>query len=148
MLEKIKNLCQKIKSKISGTLILVLVLATVASALIVWKIFLAPKQPTQPEIIPTPIPAKSRFALTPTPILEEKGTAQEEILESLREDFPLVDHVPYRTEEFIIDYIEPFHLKVFLKKDSPNIREKVLDWIEAKGVDPESHQIDWVTPEP
>lgn len=59
------------------------------------------------------------------------------------EETPLFDYVPYKTENYIVDYIKPLTLQVLLSKDSKEIRAEVLDWIRSKGVDPATHQIIW-----
>jgi len=136
--------------KINLLFFLVLILAFLASVLIFWRVFLyqTSKTPLPPALTPTPT---SFFLPTPTPIIlnEGKGDSPSEILESLKERFPLVEFLPYETENFYLDYIAAFHLQVTIKKAnvSAQIRQEVFNWIKSKGVDPQTHKIDF-TPGP
>jgi len=62
--------------------------------------------------------------------------------------FPLLKYLPYKTENWEIKtYFGKLKIIVYLKKDTPEIRQEVLDWIKSKQIDPSTHQIDWlVTP--
>lgn len=57
--------------------------------------------------------------------------------------YPLLNDIPFKSTFWSIDYSGALTLKVILKKDSPEIRQEVLDWIKAKGVDPSSHKTEW-----
>jgi hypothetical protein len=131
--------------KINLLFILVLILAFFASLLTFWQIFLYhPKKIPSPTSIPTPTPFS---LLTPTPILNEgKGDSPLEILDSLKKNFPLVEFLPYETENFYLDYIAPLHLRATIKKAtvSAQIKQEILNWIVSKGVDPQTHKIDFI----
>jgi len=135
--------------KINLLFVLVLILAFFASVLIFWRVFLYQPPKEIPSSIPTPTPTP--FSLpTPTPILNEgKGDSPSQIIESLKGKFPLVEFLPYETENFYIDYIAPLHLRVTIKNkaQSERIKQEVLSWIISKNVDPLTHQIDFI-PEP
>jgi len=128
--------------------ILILVLTSIAGTLIFWKLLFFKKSKPLPET-PKPTPTS-----TPTPILiptsyplpsePEKGDPLEKIREESLKEFPLFDYTPYITEQFVVDYTAPLHLKVFLEKDTPQVRQEVLDWIRSKGVDPKTHKIEWI----
>lgn len=62
--------------------------------------------------------------------------------------FPLLKYLPYKTENWEIKtYFGKLKIIVYLKKDTPEIRQEVLNWIKSKQVDPSTHQIDWlITP--
>ncbi|PJE69095.1 hypothetical protein COU96_01625 [Candidatus Shapirobacteria bacterium CG10_big_fil_rev_8_21_14_0_10_38_14] len=135
--------------------VLILILTVSATFLILWQLFFKEKKTTQTAPIITPIPTPtaaipvSRFKITPTPGPAEIGAGQgdspSEIIESLKEEFPLFQYLPYQTENFLIDYLAPLHLKVILKSEKN--KQEVLDWIKSHGVDPATHQFDWVIPE-
>lgn len=128
--------------------LLILILATIATSLIFWRVFVAPT-PSIPTPTITPIPTPTKFILpTPTlPVKEEIGESPTDILESLKERFPLIEFLPYETERFSIDYIAPFHLQVKIKNTEQveEIKLEVINWIREKGINPKTHQIDWVT---
>ena len=135
--------------KINLLFILVLILAFLASVLIFWRIFLYQSPEKNPLLNPTPTSTPFPF-ITPTSILNEgKGDSPSKILESIKEKFPLVEFLPYETESFYIDYIAPLHLQISVKKTtiSAQIRQEIFNWIKSKGVDPQTHKIDF-TPEP
>ncbi len=73
---------------------------------------------------------------------EQTKKFYEEVDKQTYEAMPLFDYVPYKTNDFIIDYIRPLVLQVRLKKDTPQVRQKALDWIKSKGAD-KTHQIEW-----
>lgn len=60
-------------------------------------------------------------------------------------DYPLFDYTPYKTDKYEVYYKDPLVLKVYLKQDTPEIRQEVLDWISSKEVDPSTHEILWRT---
>lgn len=102
------------------------------------------------EILPTPttISVPTTFpTITSEPELEGVGTPNfyEKIKPKILESYPLFDHIPYKTDFYLIDYLDPLILEVILKQDTPETRKEVLDWISTKGVDPESHTIIWKT---
>jgi len=129
--------------KINFLFILVLILAFIASALIFWRFFLYQPSESPVPLTPTPTPT---FFTTPTPLNEGKGDSPSQILESLKEKFPLVEFLPYETENFYLDYVAPLHLRATIKKatDSSQVKQEILNWINSKGVDPKTHKIDFI----
>lgn len=65
-------------------------------------------------------------------------------IEEMNQKYPLLPHLPLRSENFDIDYLGPLKLQVLLKKGT---KEEVLNWIRSKGVDPTTHQIEWLSSE-
>ncbi len=67
-----------------------------------------------------------------------------EIIEEQYEEYPLLDYMPYSNEDFALNYLEPMVLIVKIKgTEREAIMEQVNYWIKSKGVDPESHEIEW-----
>lgn len=135
------------KSKSLGLFILILVLATLASLLIGWRLFFfQTKPPTTPSPIPTPTSPVFRPSPFPTAAPSSppgRGDSPEDIMKSIQRKFPLYDFLPYWTENFQIDYVAPLTLEVQIKNDTPQTRQEALDWILSKGVNPSTHQIQW-----
>lgn len=137
---------------------LTLILTILATILFFWKIiFIKSPSSTPPSSLPTFSPSPSSlFYLSPTPevtpLPKGKGDSPKEIIDSLKEKFPLIEELPYETKDFSIDYIAPLHLQVKIKKTTDKtlskIKIEVLEWIDSEGVDPFTHQIDWILPEP
>ncbi len=131
--------------KNKSTFFLLLFLSLLATVLAIWKIFLAPK-PTSTSpvtlISPSPIllPTPTSFSGRGDPDIEK------EIYQKTQENYPLLSFVPFQTLNWKIDYTGPLTLEVTFKKDTPETREEVLSWIKSKGVDPQTHDIKWVTP--
>lgn len=96
--------------------------------------------PTPTVFIPTPIISISQSPAKGDPNFYE--SVRPEILKN----YPLFDFIPYKTNDYKIDYLRPLVLEVTLKKDTPKIRQEVLDWISSKEVDPKTHKIIWKTP--
>jgi len=132
--------------KINPLFILVFILAFIASVLIFWRVFLYQPPKEIPSLIPTPTPTP--FSLpTPTPVLNEgKGDSPSQIIESLKGKFPLVEFLPQETENYYLDYVAPLHLRATIKKAtaSAQIKQEILDWIKSRGVDPQTHKIDFI----
>lgn len=133
--------------------LLILILSFLVSVLIFWRFFIFKKTEEAPPL-PTPTPV---FSPTPSPVLleeitplptqkEGRGDDIETILSSLKKRFPLVEYLPYETDDFIVDYIAPFHLEVKIKRSISKslVTKEVLNWIISKDVDPQTHQIDFV----
>lgn len=137
--------------KVNYLIILLLILAIVAGGLMAWRI-LNPPEKMPPTPTPTPTPESKLPTPTPTFVKKEKeqGESPEDLLKSLKQEFPLIEFVPYQTDEFSINYQAPLYLKVKIKTPTKteSIKQEVLNWIQSKGVDPNTHQIDWLTPEP
>jgi len=131
---------------------LILTLAFLASILIFWRLFIRQPSPIEPVPGPTPVPPTPFIQPTPTVEIfkEGKGESAEEILDSLKKKFPLVEFLPYETDDFSVDYIAPLHLRVKIRNAtfSAKISQEVSNWIKSKGIDPTTHKIDWITPEP
>lgn len=58
-------------------------------------------------------------------------------------EYPLLKNVPFRGKNWKIDYFGPLKLEVILKKDTPQLRQEVWDWISSQKVDPKTHEIIW-----
>jgi len=84
--------------------------------------------------IPSPIPTYFTD--------EQTKKFYEELDKKTYEAMPLFDYVPYKTNDFIIDYIRPLVLQIRLKKDTSAVRQEALDWIKSKGAD-KTHQVEW-----
>lgn len=69
-----------------------------------------------------------------------------EIDELQQEEYPLLPFTPPDDASFYFLYTGPRQLKVFLKGDAAAAKQEVLEWISSKGVDPASHQIEYVIP--
>lgn len=97
-----------------------------------------PTIPPSPTSSPTPYPT-----VKPTP--EAIGTPNfyEKIRPEILKNYPLFDYLPYKTENYTVGYTSTLTLKITLIKDTPEIRQEVLDWISSKGVDPNTHKIIW-----
>ena len=80
---------------------------------------------------------------SPTPNPEKTRKHYENLAKETYKDMPLFDYMPCREKNFSMDYISPLTLLVTLKKDTPEARREVLEWIEEKGIDPSTHQINW-----
>lgn len=125
---------------------MLLILALIAGVLIAWRIFFQ-KEPL-PGPLPTPTPVSQLPLPTPTKEVKGRGDTPEQLLRSLKERFPLIEFVPFETENFRLDYQAPLHLEVVIKKptQSAQIKEEVRNWLWKQGVNPATHKIDWVTP--
>jgi len=86
------------------------------------------------------------WSFTTRKLTEDEAIKEE--METTQKLFPLAPFLPYETEDFQISYEEPLVLNVVLKKkNKEKIEKEVLDWIASKGIDPQNHQIKWITPE-
>jgi hypothetical protein len=71
--------------------------------------------------------------------------AVEKIAKSVLERYPLVKYVPFENDNFALDYSAPLILSVKIKSgDKTDIKWQVYEWLKEKGVDPDSHQIEWL----
>ncbi|MGB9637463.1 MAG: Ig-like domain-containing protein, partial [Microgenomates group bacterium] len=66
-----------------------------------------------------------------------------QIEKDVNENYPLLKYIPFETKNWWITYRGPLKLQVTFKKDTPALRQEVLDWIRSKGIDPGTHQIEW-----
>jgi len=85
---------------------------------------------------------------SPTPV-PERGDPEikKEILQETAQQYPLIDFVPYEDENFYLNYLGPLKLGVKIKRgERRRVKWKVYEWLEEKGVDPDSHQIIWLNP--
>lgn len=86
---------------------------------------------------------------TPLPPTQKNGLGDpnfyNEIQKGVVNYYPLLKYIPYKTELWTIDYLGPLKLEVILKKNTPEIRQEVLNWITSKGVDHKTHKIEWKT---
>lgn len=82
---------------------------------------------------------KEKYIYSP----EKQKQFYQQLDEETHRDMPLFDYTPYRTENFTVGYLKALTLQVLLKRDTPTIRQEVLNWIKSKGVDPASHEIIW-----
>lgn len=91
---------------------------------------------------PTP-----KLNISPTISVQGMGDPNfyENIHDKTLELYPLFGNTPHRTTNYSLDYSKPMILEVKLKKDTPEIRQEVLNWILLKGVDPKTHTIIWKT---
>lgn len=123
---------------------IIILLAIIAGFLlglkIIFKNKIEPIQTTSP--VPTAV-----IPSTQIPNINEKGDldAPIQIRKEIQQDYPLFQYIPYKTQNWQIDYLKPLILEVILKADSPAIRQEVLDWITSKKVDPATHKIIWKT---
>jgi len=119
---------------------IIIILVVIAGFLLGIKLLFANKKmPLIRNLTPTPI-------LSPTPAVIFKGDpdAPLQIRKEINQDYPLFQYIPYSSANWQIDYFKPLALEVKLKKDTPQVRQEVLNWIKAKNVDPSTHQINWV----
>lgn len=66
-----------------------------------------------------------------------------EIQKETADKYPLLKYIPFETKNWWVTYRGPLLLKVGLRKDTAEIRQEVLDWIKSKGVNPDTHKIEW-----
>lgn len=129
------------KITINKKLRIILVLAVISGILLSVKLLVSGhKNP----LVTNPPPTQE----TPTPTLsppEGQGDPYffKDIQQKISENYPLFKDIPYKTDNWSIDYLKPLTLGVILKTDSPQTRQEVLNWITAKGVDPKTHTIEW-----
>ena len=133
------------KKKISGRFILIVGLATLATILIIWRLFIY--SPTaEPVILVLPTPSPS--SLPTLPAEQERGDSPLELGRALEEKFPLYRDLPYETSRFFIDYLGPLYLEVEIKsKPVEIIKQEVVDWLWSKEINPSTHEIKYLIPE-
>lgn len=124
----------------------IIILAFIAVFLLILKLF--PIQEVKKEPVPEITPTPKIFYPTLIPTNEpQQGNPNfyENTRPKILENYPLFDYIPYKTANFSIDYLKPLVLEVILKKDTPEIRDEVINWIKSKGVNPKNHEIIWKT---
>lgn len=66
-----------------------------------------------------------------------------------QDNYPLLEFIPYETEDFSVRYSAPLTLTVSIEKgEQKTIESSIKEWIISHSVDPSTHQIKWVTPAP
>ncbi len=89
------------------------------------------------------------FATASKPTVPPSGTGlgdpnfYNEIQKEVSDKYPLLKFIPFESKNWWITYRGPLQLKVALKRDTTEIRQEVLDWIKSKGVNPDTHKIEW-----
>lgn len=126
---------------------LIFILLVIVLLLLVLKINLAKKIPVQ-EIPVSLTPAPSIYPLV-SPLVspfEEKGDPdfQKTLRNQITNEYPLFSYLPYKEGGFTIQkYLDALTLEIIIPTDTPEVRQKVLDWISSKGVDPKTHTLIW-----
>ncbi len=73
---------------------------------------------------------------------------REEIDDFQTNQYPLLPFSPPNNASFYFIYTGPLQLKIFLKGNVGQAKQEALDWITSQGVNPTTHQVEWITPEP
>jgi len=97
-------------------------------------------------VSPSPSPLPSSATPSATVSADGKGDpdAREKISQELDKNYPLTSYLPYENTDFYLNYLSPLTLIVKIKKGTQEeVSEKVLAWIEEKGIDPATHTIEW-----
>lgn len=129
------------KITINKKLRIIIVLAVISGILLSVKLLIS-----EPKAPPVTNPPTIQETATPT-LSAPEGQGDpyfyKDIQQEISENYPLFKDIPYKTDNWSIDYLKPLTLEVILKTDSPQTRQEVLSWITAKGVDPATHKIEW-----
>ena len=92
----------------------------------------------------------SSFKTKPLEIEETGGRGDPGLVKKIhlkdQEDFPLLPWVPYSAQDFEADYLAPLKLEVKIKTDPALAKQAVEAWIKSHKVDPETHEIIYLTP--
>lgn len=126
----------------------ILILAAIAGLLLGAKLLLIKKEKPAGEIPIFPSLSPSPFAplSTPTYFLPKGDLdAPLQIQKEIKQDYPLFKYIPHQTQNWKIDYLKPLTLEIIIKKDAPETRSEVLEWIKSKNVEPTTHTIIWKT---
>lgn len=87
------------------------------------------------------------FPPSPTPIPEGDNKIIEYQQIVRQNKYPLIDQTPYKTSLFEVSYVGPLKLKVVMfDKNKERIKSEVEKWMRENGVNPESHQAEYVLP--
>lgn len=85
-----------------------------------------------------------------TQALDTEGRGDPNIGQTLvqkeRQDFPLLHWIPYESQDFKVDYLEPLKLEVTIKTSQEAAEAQLNAWIQSHGVDPATHEIIYRTP--
>lgn len=87
------------------------------------------------------------WSFTTSNIQPESSSAlvSDKELELKQKFYPLADHVPFRSSDFDIDYKDDLFLVVKVKnKNTQSVKDAVISWIKSKGVDPNTHKIEYI----
>ena len=65
----------------------------------------------------------------------------------IQENYPLIDYLPYETDQFVVyGTSQPFVLEVIVKKGPlDQVKQAVFSWIQSKSLDPTLFQIKWLS---
>jgi hypothetical protein len=128
----------KNKKIIIGSLLFLLFLG-----LILFFLFGGKQKQTETEGIPTPTPEVP-------PVVEQIGKGDPDAIkqmgEAIQQGYPLFSFTPHRETNWTLDYVDALHLVVTVKGTiTEAVKTEVLSWIREQGVDPATHQLDWVS---
>jgi len=92
----------------------------------------------------------SSFKTSPLEVEETGGRGDPGLVKKIhqkdQQDFPLLPWVPYSAQDFEADYLAPLKLEVKIKTGPDLAKQAVEAWIKSHKVDPESHEIIYLTP--
>jgi hypothetical protein len=111
----------------------------------------SPEMSLKPEVSdsitysPTPIPTEAvEPIISPSPLGDDFSESEQDIklIEETQQLYPLIDYLPIDNELYYLAYSAPYELVVLLRSGDKNaVENEITDWIESKGVDPETHTI-------
>lgn len=86
------------------------------------------------------------FLTAPTPAQSHSATRNVLDQETNAKYYPLTQYLPYSTADFTVsEYTDHLTLKVLVNTaDLAKVKTEVNDWIRSKGVDPNTHTINYV----
>lgn len=85
------------------------------------------------------------FTTSSTAAESTSSLIRDEELQLDQKYFPLFNYLPYSNNDFDVIYIDRFTLQVSIKNPDVNkVKQEVIDWIKSKGVDPNTHTINYV----
>lgn len=124
-------------------IIIVAILFLLLVGLILFFIFGGSGQKPATDGLPTPTTE------TPT-VFEQTGQGDPNAFQELEKvtvtGYPLFPKTPHRETNWTLDYVDALHLAVTVKGTiTEAIKTEVLKWIKDQGVDPATHQIDWIS---
>jgi len=90
---------------------------------------------------------KSDFDQEMPDFFEERGdpNAEQHIIESIIQNYPLWFKTPKETREWEINYSDKWQITVSYLHfaDLEQVKEEVFEWMREEGVDPETHEFIW-----